>query len=268
VPPVVTLTTDFGPHDSFVGTMKGVILSRCRETQIVDVTHEVPPQDVRIGALRIAAAAPYFPPGTVHAVVVDPGVGASRRAIAVAAHSQLFVGPDNGVLTLAAPRTASDWRAVHLTNSDLWLSKVSSTFHGRDIFAPVAGFLACGGRLERAGELIESIVELELPAVAASELEIMGMVIDVDRFGNLITNIRESELDQRTVDAVEIGSVTVTDFSQTYDASMRLVVLVNSDGWLEIAAPLASASAILGVGIGEPVRVRLRPEAASTRGDD
>jgi S-adenosyl-L-methionine hydrolase (adenosine-forming) len=256
VRPVVTFTTDFGTRDSFVGTMKGVVLTRCPDAQLVDICHEVPPQDVRVGALRIAAAAPYFPPGTVHVVVVDPGVGTMRRPIAIAAGSQLFVGPDNGVLALAAPPAADGWHAVHLTKSERWLPTVSTTFHGRDVFSPVAGFLAAGGQLADVGDPIDSIVPLDLPQISASGDGLEGVVLDVDRFGNLTTNVRGVDLVGHPVASIGVGSAHIGEIGETYDPSRRLVALINSEGWLEIAAPLGNAAELLGVTIGEPIRVR------------
>src|SRR5881398_2721053 len=166
--------------------MKGVVLARCPGAQLVDITHEVPAQNVRIGAIRVASAAPFFPDGTVHLVVVDPGVGSSRRPIAVEAGGQRFVGPDNGVLSLAAPSTRPEWRAVELTSQEHRLSPVSNTFHGRDIFSPAAAHLAGGGMLDDLGPRISSIVGLALPLPERAGSLVRGVVLDIDRFGNLI----------------------------------------------------------------------------------
>jgi S-adenosylmethionine hydrolase len=259
MPPVVTFTTDFGTRDSFVGIMKGVVLSRCPDAQLVDLTHEVPPQQIRTGALRLASAAPFFTAGTVHLVVVDPGVGSERRAIAIAAHGQRFVGPDNGVLSLAARPGAADWRAVELTESSFWQPIVSTTFHGRDIFAPIAGELARGVPFESIGKRIGSIVTIDLPGPRRSGNTIEGIVLDIDRFGNLATNIGRTDLYGLDVVGVAVGDARLTALSQTYNPARRLVALINSDDWLEIAAPLASAAELLHVGIDSPVRVEVRP---------
>lgn len=263
--PIVTLTTDFGLHDSFVGAMKGVLLSRCPGAQLVDICHDVPPQHVRIGALRLAAAARYFPPGTVHLAVVDPGVGGPRRPIAIGAGGQCFVGPDNGLLSLAAPRTAPDWQAVELTNRSHWLPAPSNTFHGRDVFAPVAAFLASGGRLEDVGDAIESLHELTLPPPRRSGRTLAGIVLDVDRFGNLITNIREPDLRDGPA-AIEVGGLTVLAMARSYDPRYPLVGVVNSEGWLEIAAPGGNAAGLLDVDLDAPVRVKLGPDGRRRRG--
>lgn len=255
MPPIVTLTTDFGLQDSFVGALKGVLLSRCPAAQVVDLTHDVPPQNVRIGALRLASAAPHFPPGAVHLAVVDPGVGGSRRAIAVAANSHAFVGPDNGLLALAAPRSAADWRAAHLTNERYWLPDVSHTFHGRDVFAPVAAFLACGGRLEDIGEPIDSIVDISLPGIQRVGDRLRGVVLDVDRFGNLVTNVRAADLEGCPAFRIRIAGEEIEGLSDRYDPSRRLVAVIDSDGWVEVAAPGRSAAAMLGAGVDTPVEV-------------
>jgi S-adenosyl-L-methionine hydrolase (adenosine-forming) len=261
---IVTLTTDFGVQDSFVGTMKGVILSRCPDAQLVDITHEVPPQQVRSGALRLAAAAPFFPPGTVHLAVVDPGVGSARRAIAIEADGYRFVGPDNGLLSFAAPRAAPGWYAVEIANRQHMLQRVSPTFHGRDVFAPAAAHLANGGALADLGPEIPSVEELHLYPATREDQRLVGSVLDVDHFGNLTTNVRAGQLANAEIERVCVGSAEIGELSRWYDPSHELIALINSDGWLEIAAPGGNASACLGVGIDAPVQVWLRG-ARSTR---
>jgi S-adenosyl-L-methionine hydrolase (adenosine-forming) len=255
----ITLTTDFGTQDAFVGTMKGVIISRCPGAQLVDLTHEVPPQSIRIGALRVASAAPYFPVGTIHLVVVDPGVGGARRPVAIKAGGQGFVGPDNGVLSLAAPRSAPDWRAVELTSDAHRLPSVSNTFHGRDIFAPAAAHLACGGALEDLGDPIQSIVELAIPAPVRDGDVLHGVVLDVDRFGNLITNIRAADLAGAAVAEAVVGERRIEGLSRSYDSTRNAVVLIDSDDRLEIAVPGGNAAEAMGVGTDDPIEVRLLP---------
>jgi S-adenosylmethionine hydrolase len=255
---LVTLTTDFGVRDSFVGTMKGVILSRCPGAQIVDICHEVPPQQVRTGALRLASAAPYFPTETVHVAVVDPGVGGDRRAVALEAAGQRFVGPDNGVLTLAAPSTAVGWRAVQITNPSHMLARVSQTFHGRDVFAPAAAHLAAGGALEDLGPPLASVIALRLPVPAQQGHRLTGIVLDVDRFGNLITNVRAEQLAHGDVERVCVGGAAIPGLSRRYDPSHELVALVDSDGWLEVAVPGGNASERLGVSLDALVEIWLR----------
>lgn len=253
----MTLTTDFGLADSYVGAMKGVLLSECPGLQIIDITHEVPAQNVRAGAMRLAAAAPYFPDRTVHLAVVDPGVGSKRRAIAVGARGQSFVGPDNGLLALAAPRGVRDWHAIELTRPDVWLENASSTFQGRDLLAPVAARLACGQPLAVLGTLIDSITALEIPRPTREAEGLTATVIDVDRFGNLITNVRRDDLGEARIVELVVGGTRITGLSSWYDPACSLVTLFNSEGWLEVAAPLASAAERLGRGPQAEVRVRL-----------
>ncbi|MSQ24197.1 MAG: hypothetical protein EXR58_06565 [Chloroflexi bacterium] len=254
--PVITLTTDFGLTDSFVGTMKGVIISSCPEAQIVDICHDVPPQDVLAGAIRLAAAASYFPPGTVHLAVVDPGVGGPRRPIAIHYRDQFFVGPDNGMLCLATSGQGT-WEALELTNQELWLKPTSSTFHGRDIFAPIAAYLAGGADFGALGSPIKDPVALSVPQPDAQGPQVLGSVIDVDRFGNLITNIRGPHLKGRSVEWVEVQGQRINGLSTWYDPSQPLIALIASDGWIEVAAPLGNAAQRLGVGAGESVTIRL-----------
>lgn len=257
----MTLTTDFGTQDAFVGTMKGVILSRCPGVQLVDLTHEVPPEAIRIGALRLASAVPFFPEGTVHLAVVDPGVGGARRPIAAEARGQRFVGPDNGVLSLVAPRSAPGWRAVELTSQEHRLPQVSNTFHGRDVFAPAAAHLACGGALQDLGEAVESMVELLIPPAQRSGRIIRGVVLDIDRFGNLLTNICAADLAGSHVEQVSVGVLRLHGLSTSYDADQEAVAVIDSAGQLEIAVPRGNAAQKLNVGLEDPVEVRLSPLA-------
>lgn len=254
---IVTLTTDFGLSDAYVGAMKGVLLSRCPEVQIVDICHEAPPQNVRAGAMRLASAAPYFPAGTVHIAIVDPGVGGLRRGLAIACSAQFFVGPDNGVLSLAAPRDGAGWRGVELANPEVWLPRVSATFHGRDVFAPAAAHLAIGGDLRSLGPSVETIVALGLPRPSRSGDRIAGRVLDVDRFGNIVTNVQERDMAGGKVRSVELGGAAIEGLSTWYDPTRLLVALINSDGWLEVAKPGGSAAAHLRVGPESPVEVRI-----------
>ncbi len=191
--PLLTLTTDFGLRDHYVGTMKGVILSRCPEAHIVDISHGVPPFSLWTGAYTIDQAAPYFPAGTIHVVVVDPGVGTTRRAILAEAIGQQFIAPDNGVLSMILAR---DPGAVvrEITNQELFLPAVSATFHGRDIFAPVAASVACGrARPEEVGPILTAVERLpNVEPVQQANGDWVGTVLSVDHFGNVITNFRAS----------------------------------------------------------------------------
>lgn len=262
---VITLTTDFGQTDSYVGIMKGVILGIHPATQIVDITHDITPQDMQQAAYMVQTFYPYFPTGTVHVVVVDPGVGSQRRAIALQTPEATFVAPDNGVLTFVWREALARWgqqqvAAYELTERKFWLASVSSTFHGRDIFSPVAAHLADGTPIEALGPRIESPVEVEIeqPAVGWRGA-LVGRIIHVDHFGNCITNIYPEHLEQHGIGgkcAVEILDERLS-ISRTYaDGQVgALMALFGSSGRLELAVRNGSAARLLGVGVGDNVRV-------------
>jgi S-adenosylmethionine hydrolase len=255
--PIITLTTDFGLADHYVGTMKGVLLSGCPEGQIVDITHDIPPFALYAGAYAIDQAAPYFPPGTIHVVVVDPGVGTSRKPLLVEALGQLFIAPDNGVLSLIVAR---DSGAIcrEAANRRLWLPGPSSTFHGRDVFTPLAAALASGtARPEDAGPTIAKI-EL-LPDIDPMETEPgvwCGKVLSIDRFGNLITNFKVL----RGSFSLTIGNSDITEFRQTFGEAAEGLIFAypGSSGYLEVGMNRRSAAALLQVGPGDNITLRLR----------
>lgn len=267
----IVLLTDFGYRDSYVGVMKGVILGRYPEARIVDLCHEVPPQDIRRGAYLLATSVLYFPPGTVFLAVVDPGVGTARRPLALEAAGWRFVGPDNGVLVWAlrflAPehglslvgsagrlRLQGGVRAVELVERRFWRPEVSSTFHGRDIFATVAAELSLGRPLEDFGPPVDSLVDLPWPEPCRSaDGSVDGEIVTVDGFGNLITNLRAADLPPRPV--FHVAGREVRGLSQNFQAESDLVALVGSSGFVELAAPNGSAADLLRVGPGVPVRV-------------
>ena len=184
---IITLTTDFGQRDSYVAEMKAAILSVIRDVVLVDITHEIVPYDVTEGALALEAAARVFPPGTVHLAVVDPGVGTARRALGVSARGQVFIGPDNGLFTSALD--APGWQAYELRAAEARRSRVSRTFHGRDVFAPAAAHVAAGWELSRLGPRVMDPVRLQWPEVRELAGTVAGAVVHVDRFGNLVTSI-------------------------------------------------------------------------------
>ena len=257
--PLITLLTDFGTRDAFVGIMKGIILGIAPEARLIDLSHDIPPQDVLTGALQLRSAASFFPRGTIHVAVVDPGVGSQRRAVVVQTHDAFFVGPDNGLLSLAAPPT-SIVRSVHLTNAQYFLSRLSSTFHGRDVFAPVAAHLARGVSLETLGPPIQTVESLSLPIVERTDTRLSGSVIAIDHFGNLITNITGTDLlpFPRETLWVSIGPVQIQGLGSTY-ASVSLgsmTALINSWGMLEIAVRNGSAAQQLSTSTGTTVWVR------------
>lgn len=252
---VITLLTDFGTRDAYVAAMKGVILGICPEATIVDVTHEVPPQDVRAGAFLLAEAAPYFPEGTIHVAVVDPGVGSARRPIAAETARAHLVGPDNGIFQRFL-RSAPLCRAVEIANPHYRRPDVSSTFHGRDLFAPAAAHLARGVDLSELGPPVHTLAELELPRPRQAPGLVEGEVIHVDRFGNLITNLESRDLG--AVRAVEVPGAFLSGLSRTY-ADVEpgaLLALIGSGGLLEISVRDGSAAAALGAGRGARVAVR------------
>lgn len=184
----IALLTDFGTRDWYVGAIKGVLRARCPGAQLVDITHEVPPQDVVAGAVTLAAAAPSFPSKTVFLVVVDPGVGSRRALLAVMAGGRFFVGPDNGILSLALSAYQRS-RIIRLTQPRYWAPRVSQTFHGRDIMAPVAAHLAAGRSLDHLGLPQQHATSLKLPSIRRHKTGWVGAVLHIDGFGNLITNV-------------------------------------------------------------------------------
>lgn len=256
--PIITLLSDFGQRDTFVGQMKGILLTYCRDAELVDLTHQVSPQSIIEGALHLAASWRAFPPGTIHLVVVDPGVGTERRAIALRHRGQFFVLPDNGLIS-AVLRDALPEVAVQISTSGAAGSHVSSTFHGRDVFAPAAGRLACGMTLDEIGSPLDpaEIVRLGLPTVVREGPAIEGEIILVDHFGNAITNIEQSGLTgepRRT--RVSCGNFSAC-VSQTYQdvEPGEPVALVSSMGTLELAVREGSAAETFGLDPGMAVKV-------------
>ena len=257
-PRIISLLTDFGTQDGFVGIMKGVILGINPSVFIVDLSHEVPPQDILTGALILRSAVAFFPPATIHVAVIDPGVGSNRRAILVETATALLVGPDNGVLSLAAPLDSIQ-RIIHLTNRQYFLPNVSLTFHGRDVFAPVAAHVSRGISLEEFGPSVASMERLTLPHVERDTAKMAGRIIVIDRFGNLVTNITATDLLPFPTErlSVSIGPVQIHGLASTY-ASVPIgavTALINSWGLLEIAVRNGSAAQQLGVQRGSLVIV-------------
>jgi hypothetical protein len=253
---IVTLLSDFGTADGYVAAMKGAILAVSPGLRVVDVTHEVPPQDVRSGAFILAQVAPVFPPGTVHVAVVDPGVGSLRRPLLVLAAGQAFVGPDNGLLTRAAPRPHE---VRHLSRPSWWRPAPSRTFHGRDLFAPVAAHLASGRDPADAGPVITDPVELCLPEPVERPGGLVGEVIHADRFGNLVTNVGGDRLAGADPAALQfaIAGFTITGLSATFAdvAPGELVAYVGSDGLLEVGRRGGDARHYLGAPLGTAIQV-------------
>ena len=257
---VITLTTDFGAGDWSVGTMKGVIACVAPKATIIDLTHDVPPGDIRGGAFALAASCRFFPEGTVHVAVVDPGVGSRRKAIAVQTASGVFVGPDNGVLSWALVNEKA--KAVHaLENEAYFLKPVSQTFHGRDVFAPVAAHLSRGVPIKKFGPALKDFVRLDWPEPRRQRGGVEGEVVYIDRFGNAITNIASELLRGAAMASCEVFAkrhriCPLRTFYQSVPQKTP-VALAGSSGFLEIAVNGGSAEKLLGVRIGTRVVLRM-----------
>jgi S-adenosyl-L-methionine hydrolase (adenosine-forming) len=263
---MITLLTDFGTADYFVPAVKGVILSVNPQAQIVDLTHEVPAHDVASGAFTLGACYRHFPAGTVHVAVVDPGVGSQRRAIVARAGGYLFVGPDNGIFSYVYARE-SDVRVFHATREEFFRRPPSPTFHGRDVFAPLAAWLARGLSPDATGAEVSDYVRLEVPEPVVSANEVRGAVIHIDRFGNCISNLTERELSPGTAAAgvsLLVGGRPVTQFGTHFAQAARrdeLFAYLGSAGYWEVALWRDSAAGKLGVGRGAEVVLDLSPQA-------
>jgi S-adenosylmethionine hydrolase len=263
MPPVIALLTDFGLQDHYVGAMKGAILTVCPEATLVDVTHEVPAHDVAAGALALDVAYPHFPPGTVFVAVVDPGVGSTRRPVAVGAGGWLFVGPDNGLFTFVLESHPS--ARVHvIANPLLFRAPLSPVFHGRDLFGPAAARLAQGLTLEELGPAVADPVRLPLPTKTRTADGWEGAVIHVDRFGNLTTNLREGDLEalagrgREGLEVVLEGEAIPLVRSYSDVEVGQPCALFGSSGRLEVAVRCGRAQALTGASAGVRVRVRRR----------
>jgi S-adenosylmethionine hydrolase len=241
---IITLTTDFGYKDPFVGIMKGVIAGINPHARVVDLSHGVPPQDVVAGALVLRNSIPYFPPDTIHVVVVDPGVGTARRPILIQSRRNYLIGPDNGVLSLAAADKSPD-RLIHLSNSTYHRKPVSATFHGRDIFAPIAAYLSLGIDPAAFGETVEDYARITWPPVVKAEDGIKGEIVYIDGFGNLFTNIQVDDLNSLAKEKLRISlrGITVRRIATSYAAGKNrdYIAVINSFGALEIAVYKNSA---------------------------
>jgi S-adenosyl-L-methionine hydrolase (adenosine-forming) len=256
----LTLTTDFGTKDGFVGTMKGVIWKICPQVQIADISHEISPQNILEGAIALWRAYPFFPDGTVHVIVVDPGVGTARRPIAARLGTQYFVGPDNGILTPIiedAEAKGGPVGFVHLTNPTYWLPDVSHTFHGRDIFSPVGAWLANGADFHDLGPAITDVVRKPLPRPEKTATGWTAQISVVDAFGNCTTNLPASAV--RGIADIEFhaGGAVVRGLVESYGHRKPgdLVALVDSESFVEIAVVNGSAAKKLGLRVGDPVEV-------------
>lgn len=257
---LITLLTDFGVRDEYVGCLKGVILGLNPRAVLVDLSHEVPAQDIRAGAFILAATAPFFPTGTIHLAVVDPGVGTSRRPLAARCRGQFWVGPDNGLFHLIFAGQG-DLEIVSLENTAYFRPQVAATFHGRDLFAPVAAHLSLGVDLRQLGPTITEPIRLPWPEPTFTAKKIRGEIIHVDRFGNLVSNIAAAGFHswrQGGQFQLQVGVATLHRLHRTYGeaAPGELLVLEGSHGYLEIAAAHGSAGQQLKAGVGLSLEVQ------------
>ena len=255
---IITLTTDFGTDDHLVGTMKGVILKINPDVTIVDITHHVTPFDLLDGALAIGAAYAYFPPKTIHVVIVDPGVGTERRPLLVSGQNQYFVAPDNGVLSLVYERE-QNVIVRHANVEHYYLQPLSSTFHGRDIFAPVAAWLTKGWQSGSMGDEISDYKKMALPRPKKAAGGLKGLVLKIDSFGNLVTNFRSEDLPADAQNGsglkLQVGTQAVSRLVDTFARGKagEPIAYFGSSGYLEVAINKANAARTLSVGRGAPV---------------
>ena len=255
---MITLTTDFGSIDPFVGIMKGVIARINPHATIVDLTHGIPPQNILAAAMTLSHAIRYFPQKTIHVVVVDPGVGSTRRPILIEVDDSYFIGPDNGVLSLVCEGQQPN-RVIHLSNPAYYLKPTSRTFHGRDIFAPVAAYLSLGIATEAFGETLDDYVRVGRPKVVKTEHSLTGEIVYIDGFGNLFTNIQEQDLAKFDGEnlSIVLRDLTICGLAPGYSAAAagQPVALINSWGALEIALNMGDLARRFSIRTGEKVYV-------------
>jgi len=253
--PIITLTTDYGTNDHLVGTLKGVILKICPDVTIVDISHDVTPYDLLDGALTIGSSYSYFPARTIHVVVVDPGVGTERRPLLVTGENQYFIAPDNGVLSLVYEKE-ENVLVRHANVEHYYLEPVSKTFHGRDVFAPVAAWLAKGAQASAMGEEITEYKKFAMPKPKAGEGSTKGVVLRVDGFGNLITNFRAEDLPAAAIEngtvQFTIGTHSVAKLVDTFakGAPGEAFAYIGSNGFVEIGINRGNAAKSMGISRG------------------
>ena len=256
---VIALLTDFGTRDWYVAAMKGVILAQAPRAQLIDITHEIPPQDILAGAFILASAASWFPPGTIFVAVVDPGVGSDRALLAARADDRYFIGPDNGVLAWSLER-AKQATIVRLTNRRYWLKDISRTFQGRDVLAPVAAHMARGVRLSQLGTPVTRVTTLTLPAIQRHDRSVEGRILHIDAFGNLVTNLPETVLrgksgsGQMRLRYKDRSARMVSSYME--GAPNELIAVVGSLRLIELAIREGSAAWACNARRGDPVELR------------
>ena len=270
--PLIILTTDFGTSDPYVGLVKGVVLGINPNITLVDVTHEIAPQNVLQGAFLLGNSYGFFPAHSIHLAVVDPGVGTARRPVLLDTPQGRFIGPDNGILSYVllangqpAPTKVGQvalppqCRAYHLTNPRFWLRPLSSTFHGRDLFGPVAAHLSLGVSPRELGEEISSLICLPVATPEWDDSRVLGRVVHIDRFGNLVTDLRASLFQDNERVMVQVGGREIQGLSAGYAEGREILALIGSCNTLEVAVKNGSAVARLGSRIGDAVTVVRKP---------
>jgi S-adenosyl-L-methionine hydrolase (adenosine-forming) len=265
--PIITLLTDFGNSDEYVGVMKGVILSINPDVHIIDLTHQIDPQDITQAAFFLKVSYSYFPKNTIHVVVVDPGVGTERKIVLLKIDGHFFIAPNNGILSLLWQNQSME-TALWINNSRYFLDKISSTFHGRDIMAPVAAWVSRKISINQLGPPLQhsdlKIIKILTPKISP-EYSITGKVIWIDRFGNLLTNIEENTIYQLCqnypdkVPVAKVGNLLIDGISSSYQnvPEKKALIIIGSRGYLEISVNCGNASQILKVHKGDPVIVTL-----------
>ena len=253
---VITLTTDFGLRDPYIAAMKGVILTQCPHANLVDISHDVSPQNIDEAAFIVNGVYRFFPRETIHVVVVDPGVGTERAMLAVDTSQSVFLAPDNGVLKYIFNEHRES-RVFRITNESLFLKEISQTFHGRDIFAPVAAHLANGHPIESVGKMVSDFIRGEIPKPVISEQHIRGEIVYIDHFGNGVTNLGGSDFKDHPHFQIRIGNKIIDRLVTSYSerAEGNLMAIIGSFGSLEIALFEGSAQMKLGFQIGDPVEI-------------
>lgn len=260
--PLIVLLSDFGHQDAYVGILKGVILSLCPQTQLIDLCHEIPAGDLTTAAWQLMSAVDYFPAGTIFVSIVDPGVGSARKAIALEVAGKYFVCPDNGILSWLLKQSGSAWQGVSLDKACWHLPNPSQTFHGRDIFAPVAAHLARGLGLSELGSPLENLVELKWPQFRSEAHTLQGEILLWDHFGNLISNLPASALAAYAPDKlqIQIASRQLQGLKQAYAESPKgeLLGIIGSSGYLEICLNQGSAQQELQAYRGMPCEIFIK----------
>ena len=253
-PPIITLTTDFGNVDGYVGIVKGVILSICETAKIIDISHDIPAWNINAAAWVLGNSQPYFPKGTIHLGVVDPGVGSKRRPILIESKGQVFIGPDNGIFSLIV-QDDSEAKSYELTESKYWMPEVSHSFHARDLFAPVSAHFASGVSADKLGQSIgaDTLVYLPSRELRIKPKRVEGSVAYVDRFGNLITNIKKDNV--RNAALCQVGKRSIGRIGQSYSWAEQgaPIAFIGSHGFLEIAVSQGRADEKLDAGVNTPV---------------